>query len=300
MKTTRFIAILFLAVLASGCTKDNGGRINIFAEHMTAESNSKVLFDPTDLDAAEWTASETININNHIYSISGTRNNGFSVNTSSDNLGSTLYAIYPGSSFGGNDVTVTNTANGSGSTVVINSLVLNYHGTKHDVVFPMATGGVSSSTHRMTFAHLTGGLKLTLTDNNPDEDYTLGSVKIVTYSDDASATPIAARNGVTARWAVQGPSVPGGMPGSIEGDVSVLYSSEMHFTLKDDGAWGKDIPTGGSISLCVPVTVSSIKSLEVTGYSTTGEQLFVRTKSFGTAKSIDANKMYSIPTIEIN
>ena len=90
------------------------------------------------------------------------------------------------------------------------------------------------------------------------------------------------------------------MPGTIDGDVSMLYSSEMHFTVKDNGTAGKTIAASGSLGFCVPVTVSSIKTIVVTGYSTSGEQLFVRTKELGTAKTIEANKMYSVPSININ
>lgn len=192
MKTTKNIIIpLFALLLATACGKEGEG-IRLFAEPMTAEGGiSKLLFDPADIDDAEWTAGETIDINSHPYSITGNSSDGYRVNAS-DDLGATLYAIYPGSSFGGNDVEVTN-RNGSVSEVVLKSLVLNFHDSKHDVVFPMATPGVASDASEMTFAHLTGGLKLTLI-NNTVSSLSLGSVKIVTYGDNTTAAPIAARS----------------------------------------------------------------------------------------------------------
>ena len=45
--------------------------------------------------------------------------------------------------------------------------------------------------------------------------------------------------------------------------------------------------------------VSTVKTIEVTGYDTDGKQLFQKTKTLDTAKNIEANKMYNIPTIEI-
>ena len=85
--------------------------------------------------------------------------------------------------------------------------------------------------------------------------------------------------------------------GSETGDVSMAYSSEMHFTLRDGGTRGKEIPSGGSISLCVPVTVNRIKTLVVTGYGTDGQQLFTRTKSVDDELDVELNYMYNIPEI---
>lgn len=302
MKKQKIIAVAALvALLATGCSKDHAGHYRLFAERMvSAGSGAKVMIDPGDL-SAQWISGETININNHVYTIGGNATDGYSVNTGDDVLGSTFYAIYPGSSFGGNDVTVTHTGSGSGNTVEINRLVLNFHndGT-HDVVFPMSTAGITAESSTITFNHLTGGLKLTLSDASAERDYTLGSLRIVTYGDDATASPIAAYNGVTARWAVQGPAVPGGMVGETEGDVSVLYASQMYFTLSTEGNPGKAIPHNGNISLCIPITVSSVKTLQVTGYSPDGTQLFSRTKNLDNAITISRNIMYVIPEIEID
>ncbi len=191
------------------------------------------------------------------------------------------------------------TLTGGRDSVIIRNLVLNFRTGGHDVVFPMATGDITPSSASITFQHLTGGMRITLQNASLSENVTVGSVRIVTYGDGASGGTLAARNGVTCLWAVQGPAVPGGMPGSTTGDVPVLYASAMHFTLKDDGTPGKTIAAGGSLSFCVPVTVSTVKTIEVTGYDTDGKQLFQKTKTLDTAKNIEANKMYNIPTIEI-
>lgn len=300
MKKQKIIAVAALvALLATGCSKDHAGHYRLFAERMvSAGSGAKVMIDPGDL-SAQWISGETININNHVYTIGGNATDGYSVNTGDDALGSTFYAIYPGGSFGGNDITVTHT--GSGNEVVINDLMLNYHtdGT-HDVVFPMSTVGITTESDSITFEHLTGGLKLTLSDASDERDYTLGTIRIVTYGDGATALPITPHNGVTARWAVQGPAVPGGMVGETDVDVSVMYSSQMHFTLSTDGTPSKAIPHNGNISLCIPITVSSVKTLQVTGYNPDGTQLFSRTKNLDNAITISRNIMYVIPEIEID
>ena len=303
MKREKIIAFAVVAVvMTAGCSKDNDGergRYRLFAEDMAAGGGAKVLVNPGN-GTAQWLTGETININNHVYTIGGNASDGYSVNTGEDALGATLYAIYPGSSFGGNDVTVTHTGSGSGNEVVINNLVLNFHNDgKHDVVFPMSTAGITAESGTITFEHLTGGMKLTLSDISDENDYTLGSLRIVTYGDGATAPTIEARNGVTARWAVQGPAVPGGMVGETVGDVSVMSASEMHFTLSTDGNPGKAIPHDGSISLCVPVTINSVKVLQVTGYNPDGVQLFSRSKTLPSAVTIERNKMYTIPMIEL-
>ena len=69
-------------------------------------------------------------------------------------------------------------------------------------------------------------------------------------------------------------------------------------TVTNNGVAGKAIATGGSISLCVPVTVNRIKSIVVTGYDTEGRQLFTRSKTLDTELQVQANTMYTIPVIE--
>lgn len=284
------------ALLVTACGKDNAGTYRLFAEQMSSAAGAKVLMDPAHIDDAQWVAGETININGYEFAIGGNTTDGYSVNTGATLDGaSTLKAIYPAGSFGGNDVTLTSDRD----SVIIRNLVLNFRTGGHDVVFPMATGDITPSSASITFQHLTGGMRLTLQNASPSESVTVGSVRIVTYGDGASGGTLAARNGVTCQWAVQGPAVPGGMPGSTTGDVDMRYSSVMHFTLKNEGTLGKAIAASGSLSFCVPVTVSTVKTIEVTGYDTDGKQLFQKTKTLADAATIQANKMYNIPTIEI-
>ena len=48
----------------------------------------------------------------------------------------------------------------------------------------------------------------------------------------------------------------------------------------------------------IPITISSLRYLTVIGYSSTGSQLFNVTKDLGSARTIEPNHMYTIPTIE--
>lgn len=246
-------------------------------------------------DKASWVAGERINLNGTPYPVAFDED-AYYLNTGSDDIPTSLLAVYPSDTDAeGNDVTVTN--NGTTGTVTIRSLCVDYREGGHRILFPMAAAN-SQGDSRLLFNHLTAGMKLTLTDTCTTKDYTVGSVKIVTYGDGATAAALPAVNGVSCRWAVQGPSVPGGMIGGETGDVAMTYSSEMHFTLKDNGAAGKAIATGGSISLCVPVTVNRIKTIVVTGYDTEGRQLFTRSKTLDTELQVQANTMYTIPVIE--
>ncbi len=297
MKTTNFIVFAAVVLLLAACSKDNeggNGIYRLFAENMSNASAAKVLINPSDL-SAEWLAGETININNHVFYIESNGSGGYQVNTGNTFTDGTLFAIYPGSSFGGNDVEVTHTGVGSGNTVVLKSLVLNFHDDKHDVVMPMATTGITSSSTSITFEHLTGGMKLTL-HNASASPVTLGSLKVVAQSSTA-VNPLS-HNGVTCRWAVQGPTTPSDTVGQEVGDVTVSYSSEMYFKMKTSDVANVTIAAGGTLSFCVPVTVSSLDKITVVGFDGSGAQLFSKSKAVST--SILRNKMYNIPTININ
>lgn len=295
MKTSKIILAAAMAVLVAGCQKEESanGRYRIFAEQMSGGSSSKVLMDASDL-SAEWLAGETVNINNHTYTINDDGNGGYQVSTGDDDLGTTLYAIYPGGSFGGNDIEVTHTGNGTGNEVVLKSLVLNFHDGKHDVVFPMATQGITAESSSITFEHLTGGLKLTLY-NGSGSSVTLGSLKVVAQND-SEIVPLS-RNGVTCRWAVQGPTLPSDTVGQEGGDVIVSHCSEMYFKLKTSGNTGVTIAEGETLSFCVPITVSSLQKISVVGYGTNGTQLFSKSKPV--SATINYNIMYSIPAITL-
>ena len=94
-----------------------------------------------------------------------------------------------------------------------------------------------------------------------------------------------------------GPVLPGGEIGANNGNQTVGYASEMHFALKDNGTDGKTITSGSSISFVVPVTITPIKRIVVTGYGTDGTQLFVKDKELPLVQTIQANHMYNIPEI---
>lgn len=292
MKKYRLIALMAVALLAAACSKDSDSRLRIIAEQMGGDS--KVWVDPTDVSAsASWIVGENINLNGTAYPIAN--DGGYYLNTGDANLPDNLYAIYPATiNTNGNTITVTNNK-ASASTVVINSLSVNFRDRGHDIVFPMATGLTDKSSGKLLFKHLTGGMRLTLTNTTASE-CTIGSVKVVVYGDGAVPTPITAHN-VTTSWAVQGPVLPGDDIGANNENQPIGYASEMHFTLKNNGADGKTITSGSSISFVVPVTITPIKRLMVTGYGTDGAQLFVKDKELPSAQNIQANHMYNIPEI---
>lgn len=288
MKTTKIIALAAaLVLMATGCKKEDLLSIRLLSETMS--SGAKVLVDPANVNNAQWVAGEQINLNGTDRTITQ-HGSAYYLDLDAPVDGA-LLAVYPASvDTNGNSVTF------SDNTVTINSLNVDFVDGGHRIIFPMAATANAGS-ESLKFDHLTGGLKLTLTDTASAVDYTLGSLRIVTYGDGATAAPIDERHGITATWAVQGPAVPGGEVGETNGDVSVDNASEMHFTFSTDGNPGKAIADGGSISFCVPITVSSVKTLEVTGYGTDGKQLFSRTKTLDEAIAVQRNTMYTIPEI---
>ena len=288
--------MLFAAALVTGCGKDNN-RIRIVAEDMHG-NGAKIWLNPTPdqtSSSATWVPGERIDLNGSNYSIVE-QSSSYYLNIGDAEVAENLYAIYPASgSTNGNDISVTNNG-ASASTVVIRELAVNFRDGGHDIVFPMAATGTKSA-GKLLFNHLTGGLRLTLTDTSSANDYTVGSVTVVVYGDEAAPTPLTVHN-VTTSWAVQGPVLPNGEIGEITGDVPVGYASQMHFTLLTGGVAGKAIPHDGGITFCVPVTVTPVKKLVITGYSTTGAQLFTREKELNPAITIQANYMYNIPEIK--
>lgn len=293
MKINKIIAFLFLAVLATGCSKDENTRIRIFAEQMTAAGGgSKVLMDPAHINAAEWVAGEKINLNGTPYTIGGNTTDGYSLDLGSGDAPSTFYALYPASIVnGGNDIEVTNNG-ASASTVLIHSLAVNFRDGKHDVYFPMKAQAASDATS-MTFQHLTAGLKLTLT-NGGGSAVTLSSVKVVLVSAD-NVVPMV-HNGVSTSWANFGMSLPTGIVGVLTDDIDVRKTSELNVRLKNNGTDNVTIAAGGSLTFCIPVTVTSLTQIAVAGYDASGAQRFVKGKALGNT-AIDRNKMYYIPAI---
>lgn len=284
-----------LAFMATACNKESNDRLRILSEDMRGDN--KVWVNPTNASAsASWVSGELIDLNGAHYSIARD-GDGYYLDADEDALPDNLYAIYPATgNADGNDITVTNNG-ASASTVVIRQLTVNFRDGGHDIIFPMATGMTDKTTGKLLFKHLSGGLRLTLTDTASASNYTLGSLKVVVYGDGAAPTALTAHN-VTTRWATQGPVLPSGEIGEINGNQFFGYASEMHFKLTTDGMAGKSIPDNGSISLCVPVTVTPVKRLVISGYGTDGTQLFVRDKELPSAHTIQTNYMYNIPTIE--
>ena len=114
MKTRYSILIIsLLALFATGCKKENNGRIRIFAENMRGDS--KIQIDPEDPNNSCWVAGEYISIGGTNYEINED-DEGFYIQC--DNLSGT--AIYPGSGDEYNDIEVI------GSEVVIKRLTVNF------------------------------------------------------------------------------------------------------------------------------------------------------------------------------
>ena len=300
MKTYRLTALAVLAVLFVGCGKDGDGRLRIYAEKMN-NGGDKVWLDPSNVDStSSWVIGEHIDLNGTPYAIADD-GDGCYLNTGTIDLPPTLYAIYPASvTSGGNYVTVTNNSS-SASTVLIRKLAVNFRDSNsvagHDIILPMAASATRGE-GKLLFNHLTGAMRFTLSDTSSANDYVVGSVKVVVYGDGAVPTSHSANN-VTTSWEVQGPVMPSGEIGHIGGDQAVGYACEMNFALMTGGSVGKAIPTGGSIRFVLPVTVTPVKRLVVTGYSIDGAQLFVRSKDLVNALPVAVNNLYNIPAIEI-
>ena len=309
MRTTKIITItLLLATLFVGCKKENNGRISIFAEKFS--NNSKVAIDPTDLSvSAEWVAGETIDLNGNVYTVSyDATDDGYFLSDAGHPdgvapLSTDMYAFYPGGSFGGNDVTVTNNADGTGE-IVLNRLLVNIRTDgMQEMAFPMVAHADADNT-KLPFRHLSGGFRIRLLNTTANE-VKVASLKIV-----AQSTSDVKHLGydfdgddvfdVTARWAVQGPSVPNGGIGGSDDDVDVRYTSEMYFDIKQGTENFVTIADGdNSPYFCIPVTISKVKNLTVIGYNVDGTECFRATKKFDQEYDVERNKMYNLPEIEI-
>lgn len=300
MKTNKFIAIMLLGVLATACSKDGNNRLTLLAEGMNA-GDSKVQINPGNIpDGAQWVPGETILFNNTEYPIieDGGR---YYIDVP---VGDAAYAMYPGNStFDGNNVTV----DFNNHEIVLDSLTVRMlDGGLQQMAFPMA-GRYEANATNIYFYHLTAGLKLTL-ENNTGSDKHVASLKVVAQSDqhvenlsfdgqDASWD-----HTFTARWAKQCPTVPVGNVGT-NGETVYASASEMNFNLKS-GETGNNPVTlaaeNGQVSFCIPVTITSIKRLAVTGYDPNGAELFHVVKDFGTNIGVERNRMYTVPPINVN
>ena len=291
MKKLFLYNLLLLAVLFSGCKKDNSGRVRIFAEEM--KSGAKIWVNPSSVStSASWIEGEVLNINGVGYTITRTGDKYYINNVPLDIM---HYAVYPATTTaGGNDIEVTNNG-GSGATITLNRLAINFRDGGHDIVFPMAARSADDA-DTLRFRHLTGGFRLTLSNNTATTVHTL---KVVVQG--ISAAPPVTIGGIdyTTAWAVQGPTMPNDTVGQTSGDVEVKFSSEMVFAMQTGGVSGVTIPAAGSRTFCVPVTVSTVRRLTISGYDSDGSQLFVATKELGNI-AVVRNTMYNIPNIQIN
>lgn len=296
--------------MATGCTKDdnqkvNDGRIKIFSESMSvAGGNTKLLVDPANLtgkNGIQWKAGETVNLNGTPLEITGDEVDGYSINPGGvAAVGGAYYAIYPGSTFGGNSWTVTNNKS-TASSIILTSLNIKFRdGGKHDIVFPMATKIDNESTS-MTFKHLTAGFKMTL--HAAHDAATLTQIKVYVYGTpgDAAGTPNASEvDGMTCnvKWANEGPMIPLQEVGQVPDDEPA-YGSEMVFNLYNEDAAGVNIAADGNLTFCIPVTLATVQKIAVVGYNN-GTKVFTKISSMPSSVAIERNKMYSVKTIDIN
>lgn len=303
MKTKIIMMSALLALVATGCTKDdnqkvNDGRIKIFAEGMTAAGgNTKLLVDPANL-LTQWKADETVNLNGSSKTITGNTTDGYSIAPAGvAQAGGAYYAIYPGSTFGGNSWTVTNNTNSGASSITLTSLNIKFRdGGKHDIVFPMATKIDNESTS-MTFKHLTAGFRMTLHAQTAAE---LTQLKVYVYGTPGDAAGSATVDGMTCnvKWANEGPMVPIQEVGQVPDDEPA-YGSEMVFNLYNEDAAGVNIAADGNLTFCIPVTLATVQKIAVVGYNG-AEKKFTKISTMTGTVELERNKMYPVKTININ
>jgi hypothetical protein len=210
-----------------------------------------------------------------------------------------IVAFYPGTEFGGNDIDIDIDNN----TILLNRLVVEFTDNGQKIAFPMvATSQVSDEHHakELHFRHLTGGFRINL--HNEGDAVNLASVKIVAKSNNPAA-PLSYTDNFsqtyTAMWAVQGPSVPTGSIGNNGDVVDVKYTSEMNFDFKTSNNDDHVTVNGGAnLNFCIPVTISSVDKLVVTGYDDDDNVLFNKVKDFNVPVSVERNHMYDTPVIK--
>ena len=309
MKTKIIMMSALLALVATGCTKDdnqkvNDGRIKIFAEGMTAAGgNTKLLVDPATVlssnghNGIEWKADETININGKPATIS----DNYEVDLDAAEIvgyNSSFYAIYPGPVFGtGNSWDVKNNKDNT-SQITLTSLAVNFQDVGHDIMFPMATK-VADDAQEMTFKHLTAGFMMTLSANSAAVE--LKQLKVYVYGvpgvGDAAGSATVDGMTCNVKWANEGPMIPIQEVGEVDDDEPA-YGSEMVFNLYDHGTAGVTID--GDLTFCIPVTLTKVQRIAVVGYNDLGK-VFTKTLNMkGNTVVLDRSKMYTVKAIEIN
>lgn len=303
-KTKLFTALAALAILATACGKDNeggnDGRIKIFAENMSSGNNgTKVLMDPTNLNASQWVLDERVNLNGTAYSIVE-EGGSFYLNTDGATLsGDNLYAIYPASveKVNGDHIIVSNNNTDAGS-VVIHSLTVNFAAGGQKVYFPMAATAEKNA-GTMTFKHLTGGLKLTLKNKKTSA---LNVAKLVVTVTNVSEEGAIYKD-LKPVW-VGGmlPALPEDEIGGISGDPGAEFVSSMALYLRDEvNSLGyKQTGSGDELVFCMPMLAKSVKYLQISGYDDSGSTIFTTPpKVIENPFDVARNIMYTIPTINI-
>jgi hypothetical protein len=298
MKTKIIMMTALLALLATGCGKDNG-RYRLFAENMTAAGDTKLLVNPSDL-VTKWLEGENINVNGTVAPIAKDGSN-YVVDVQSEVDASTLYCIYPGTTnANGNVVAVTNNSS-SGGTITLSQLAVNFHSNgSHEVIFPMAAKATASA-ENMEFKHLTAGFRFSLSSASEMEIHTF---KVYVYcSGAATGVNPGSIASYTVKWANEGlmPLTPIGEIGSIT-DRAQSYGSEMVFGMMTEGVDGVTINSTPK-QFCVPLNLCSgnkVKRITVVGLGSTGDMLFAKTIGFGdTGITIARNKMYPVRAIAL-
>jgi len=306
MKTNKFLAVMLLAALFVGCSKDNDSsapatkRINIFANNMGG-NGSKIHIDPTNVSSinssAAWIPGERIDLNGAPYAIENSDNAYYlSVPTPAPE---NLYAVYPGTTnTAGNHVDVVNTS-ASGATITLHSLAVNFHDSGHDIILPMAAKANDNSSG-LYFDHITAAFRLQLHATSATTE-NLKTLKVIVYGSAAAAPVVVGGIDYTTKWASQGPTMPSGNIGTISGDYDVRYASEMIFDMQNNGSsTGVGFNTDETKTFCVPVTVADVKRLTIIGVDVNGNKIFDVTHLFNSAVTAANNNIYTIPVININ
>ena len=305
MKTNKIITIAAVAaLLAASCGKDADhsspadGQLRLFAEPMNG-NNAKVLVDPAHVNNASWVADEQLNLNGTLCIIKGNDDDGYYLQDIAP-LAEDMYAIYPASlNSGGNHIAVTNDG-AVACAVNIHSLCVEFvDGNIHKVCFPMAAKA-SPNSPSLQFRHLTGGIRLTIKNNNEKDDLDVARLVVTATTSDSKPAIYKDLQPTEDGWTPSlPPAVPTGEVG-IEGNQDAQFIADMTLFLKDGPHNYKTISAeGGEITFCMPLLAREVKNLTITGYSSTGDELFTKTKTLETATAIERNRMYNIPTIEI-
>lgn len=290
MKKTKILTVALLLATLAGCSKDNDGRIRIFAEKMS--NNTKVLVNPENISAgAQWVVGEYVKLNGVYKTIQKDETSGAYYLDDTENMTGDKVAYYPGKSSNKYGIDFVN------DTMFINSLsVIFRSGGQHEIAFPMvATAGPNEN--QLGFRHLTGGFRVTLKKTSASS-VSVARVRVIAQNT-AAVEPLYYKdvdlNRYYAKWAApMGPSMPLGE------NLNVKYCSVMNFDLYNynENNPGVSFSQTDERKFCIPITVSSVKNLYVTGYDDEGTELFSVKKVFTSAVEVERNHMYDIHPIE--